>query len=147
MTKIVKINIFSWLSRSSYSYWGVSIKTAITNHPWLRKFLDNVGRKEVTLFGVGMAIRGRAIITNFPDNTHRRHTSGPRCVGPGSGPPVGRRCVLSGMHMMTSSNGNIFRVTGPLCGEFTGHRCNPRTKASDAELWCFLWFVPEQMIQ
>ena len=24
------------------------------------------------------------------------------------------------MTMMTSSNGNIFRVTGPLCGEFTG---------------------------
>ena len=23
-------------------------------------------------------------------------------------------------HMMTSSNGNIFRVTGHLCGEFTG---------------------------
>ena len=23
-------------------------------------------------------------------------------------------------YMMTSSNGNIFRVTGPLCGEFTG---------------------------
>ena len=27
----------------------------------------------------------------------------------------------------------------PLCGEFTGHRWIPRTKASDAELWCFLW--------
>ena len=26
-----------------------------------------------------------------------------------------------------------------LCGEFTGLRCIPRTKASDAELWCFLW--------
>ena len=25
-------------------------------------------------------------------------------------------------HMMTPSNGNFFRVTGPLCGEFTGHR-------------------------
>ena len=25
------------------------------------------------------------------------------------------------MIMMTSSNGNFFRVTGPLCGEFTGH--------------------------
>ena len=25
-------------------------------------------------------------------------------------------------HMMTSSNENIFRVTGPLCGEFTGDR-------------------------
>ena len=23
-------------------------------------------------------------------------------------------------NMVTSSNGNIFRVTGPLCGEFTG---------------------------
>ena len=26
-------------------------------------------------------------------------------------------------HMMTSSNGNIFRVIGHLCGEFIGHRC------------------------
>ena len=36
--------------------------------------------------------------------------------------------------MMTSSKGNIFRVTGRSCGEFTGHRWIPRTKASDAEL-------------
>ena len=27
--------------------------------------------------------------------------------------------------MMSSSNGNIFRVTGPLCGELTGHRWIP----------------------
>ena len=45
--------------------------------------------------------------------------------------------------MMTSLNGNIFRVTGLLCGEFTGPRWISRTKASDAELWCFLWSVPE----
>ena len=45
--------------------------------------------------------------------------------------------------MMTSSNGNIFRVTGHLCGEFTGPQWIPRTKASDAELWCFLWSAPE----
>ena len=44
---------------------------------------------------------------------------------------------------MTSSNGNIFRVTGHLCGEFTGPRWIPRTKASDAELWCLLWCAPE----
>ena len=44
---------------------------------------------------------------------------------------------------MTSSNGNIFRVTGLLCGEFTGPRWILRTKASDAELWCFLWSAPE----
>ena len=43
--------------------------------------------------------------------------------------------------IMTSSNGNIFRVTGPLCGEFTGPRWIPRAKANDAELWCFLWSV------
>ena len=34
-------------------------------------------------------------------------------------------CII---HMMTSSNGNIFRVTGHLCGEFTGDRWIPRTK-------------------
>ena len=45
--------------------------------------------------------------------------------------------------MMTSSNGNIFRVTGHLCGEFTGPRWIPRTKASDAELWCFIWSASE----
>ena len=28
--------------------------------------------------------------------------------------------VRESIGMMTSSNGNIFRVTGPLCGEFTG---------------------------
>ena len=44
--------------------------------------------------------------------------------------------------MMTSSNGNISCVTGPLCWEFTGHRWIPLTKASDAELWCFLWSAP-----
>ena len=46
-------------------------------------------------------------------------------------------------YMMTSSNGNIFRVTGPLCGEFTGPRWIPCTKASDAELRFFLWSEPE----
>ena len=45
--------------------------------------------------------------------------------------------------MLTSSNGNIFRVTSHLCGEFTDPRWIPRTKASDAELWCFLWSASE----
>ena len=49
--------------------------------------------------------------------------------------------LLTHSFMMTSSNGNIFRVTGRLCGEFTGPRWIPHTKASDAELWCFLWSV------
>ena len=51
------------------------------------------------------------------------------------------------MFMMTSSNGNIFRVTDPLGGEFTGHRWIPLTKASDAELWRFLWSASEQTVE
>ena len=49
--------------------------------------------------------------------------------------------------MMASSNENVFRVTGPLRGEFTGRRGIPLTKASDAELWCVLWFTPEQTVE
>ena len=41
--------------------------------------------------------------------------------------------------MMTLSNGNTFRITGPLREEFIGHRWIPLTKASDAELWCFFF--------
>ena len=40
---------------------------------------------------------------------------------------------------MTSSNGNIFCITGPLWGESTGHRWNPLAKANGAELWSLLW--------
>ena len=36
--------------------------------------------------------------------------------------------------IMTSSNRNRFRVSGPLCGEITDHWWIPRTKASDTEL-------------
>ena len=41
--------------------------------------------------------------------------------------------------MMTSSNGNIFRITGAVPGGIPS-----RLKASDMELWCFLWSAPEQ---
>ena len=39
--------------------------------------------------------------------------------------------------MLTSSNGSIFRVTGPLWGESTGDRWIPRAKASDASFDVF----------
>ena len=45
--------------------------------------------------------------------------------------------------MMTSSNGNIFRVTCRLCGEYTDHRWIPRKKASDKAIWCFLGSAAE----
>ena len=49
--------------------------------------------------------------------------------------------------MMTSSNINIFRVTGPFCREFTGLRWIPRKKASNAELWYFIWSASESTIE
>ena len=44
-------------------------------------------------------------------------------------------------HMMTSSNGNIFRVTGHLCGEFTGHRWIPPHKCQwrGALVFSLIW--------
>ena len=42
-------------------------------------------------------------------------------------------------YMMTSSNGNISRVTGPLCGEFLKR---PATRSFDV-----LWSAPEQMVE
>ena len=51
------------------------------------------------------------------------------------------------MIMMTSSYGNIFRVTGPLWGESTCHRWIPLTKVSEPQLWCFLSSVPEQTVE
>ena len=39
-------------------------------------------------------------------------------------------------NIMTSSNGNIFRYWPFVRGI-------PRTKASDGDVWCFLWSVPE----
>ena len=54
--------------------------------------------------------------------------------------------------MMTSSSWKFSRVSGPLCGEFTGHRWIPRTKAIDvffdlrlnkrmSKQWWGWWFV------
>ena len=39
-----------------------------------------------------------------------------------------------------------FYASLALCVEFNGRRWSQRTKASDAELWCFLWSTPEWTI-
>ena len=41
--------------------------------------------------------------------------------------------------MMTSSNGNIFSATGPLWGEFTGHRWTLQGRRSGHKTRCTLW--------
>ena len=48
---------------------------------------------------------------------------------------------------MTSSNGSIFRVTGHLCGEFTGLRWIPHTKASERSLYIFFDLRPNKRLR
>ena len=50
------------------------------------------------------------------------------------------------MVMITSSNGNIFCVTGPLFEEFTGPRWFPLTKASDANFDVFFDLCPNKRL-
>ena len=42
-------------------------------------------------------------------------------------------------------NGTFSALLPPCVGN--GHRWIPLKKASSAELWCFLWFVPGQIIE
>ena len=56
-------------------------------------------------------------------------------------------CTKPSICMVTSSNRSIVRVTFPWCREIGGHRWISVTKANDAELWCFLWFAPEQTVE
>ena len=40
----------------------------------------------------------------------------------------------------------FFRVTGPLCGEFAGHRRIPLTKGQQYGLWCFFDVGPLKLL-
>ena len=99
--------------------------------------------------------------TVYSDTDERKHRSSASLTfvwgihrGPVKSPhqwPVTRKMfpfhdVIMYKTMMTSSNGNIFRVTDPLWGESTGRRWIPLTNAIDAELWCFLWSASEQSV-
>ena len=80
-----------------------------------------------------------------------------RALGMWEDEPANNNNNITGLHtqplssfvqcMMTSSNGKIIHVTGPLCGEFTGHRWIPLTKANHAELWCLLSSASEQTVE
>ena len=49
--------------------------------------------------------------------------------------------------MMTSSNGNIFRVTGPLWGNHRSQVDSPHKGQWCAGFRCFLWSSPEQTVE
>ena len=70
----------------------------------------------------------------------------PRWRPEAEGPPFSTTVWNYWLIMMTWSNGNIFHVTGPLWGEFTGHWWIHLTKASNTESWCFLWSALKQIV-
>ena len=49
--------------------------------------------------------------------------------------------------MMTSSNGSIFRVTSPLCGNSPVTADFPSLRPVTQRFWYFLWCAPEQMVE
>ena len=57
--------------------------------------------------------------------------------------PIWNMSMAETIRMMTSSNGNIFRATGPFVRGIHRSRWIPHTKASDTELWCLLWSASE----
>ena len=52
-------------------------------------------------------------------SSHRIRARWIYCIEPGSRKIACSATMSHSLAMMTSSNGNIFHVTGPLCGEFT----------------------------
>ena len=100
-------------------------------------------------------------VSNISKNKHHHKHRHIILIMPGERPGVVRELIIVNfdpitpvfvsvvyIFMMTSSNGNIFRVAGPLCREFTGHQWISLTKVSGAELWCFLhlnkWLIKNQ---
>ena len=104
----------------------------------LYKWLDCGYCKQLTMYETTLICHHRPLASGPTDLMFKRHQTKTSLL---INIPVGWKrweLKLLKMHssMMTSSNGNIIRVTDHLWGEFTGHRWIPRTKASDAEL-CF----------
>ena len=88
--------------------------------------------KEVQ-YNISFHITLRQAINQYMYSQRTPHTSPSR---PSFG--VSLVMILFRENMMTSSNGNVFHVAGPLWGESTGHRCIPIKRASDAELFSLI---------
>ena len=126
-------------------------------------FMPSTHYCDVTMATMASQITSLTIVysTVYSDADQRKHQSSPSLAfvwrihrWPVNSPhkwPITRKIFPIDDVFMPSAtwywwwtNGSIFRVIGPLWGEFTGHRWIPLTKASDAQLWCFLCSAPEK---
>ena len=155
-----------WYLCGSLMWWYLVIPPSLVRSSWTRKlnqvptllFLHELGCILEIKTGKGVNLRILISRHTSPDLWLRWHgfLSGIHCLSHSliNYPPSKPLCSKTGRNrptvnewirqiMMTSSNGTIFRVTGHLCGKFTGPRWISCTKASDAELWCLLWSTLE----
>ena len=56
-------------------------------------------------------------------------------------------CIEIGPRLFTSTLKNVKTLWCHQIEKFSSHRWIPLTKASDGELWCFLWSAPEQTVE
>ena len=122
----------------------------MTSHPWCPKELILINKLlNLTHFYWWNCIQkllSEMLLSFCPGENIKRHCCR-SCLLTDKTTSWANNKSLSNPIMMTSSNGIIFCVTGHLCREFTGPRWIPRTKASDAELWCSLWSAAEKMVE
>ena len=118
---------------------GWSRNEARSTHglPYYGRFIDVLNTIE--LHTVGHVIFGNATMW-IAFVVNRFYYICARVSGLGGHRIRAGRCI-------THDNGNIFRIIGPLWGEFIGHLWIPLTKASNAELWSYFWAAPEQVFE
>ena len=106
--------------------WGIHRWPVISTHKWLVtwKMLPIDGVILSPLCHCWLKTMTHAVHpTKYPPLTHWRYCSHALSHQYVRGSCFVMGCcdlALNDFTMMTSSNGNIYRVTGPLCGEFTG---------------------------
>ena len=133
------VEVWEWISNFiphfpghviTYLCWAKSLHMLAKGAP-VRKTHLRTNSFRIVVWEDSMWVHLAVVVTPAPGRPH----VGPMNLAIWGGTKIDWQIII--IIIMTSSNGNIFRVTGHLCGEFTGPRWIPRTKASDAELWYF----------
>ena len=135
----------------NYHLISMAISTIMsTIWPWYLKWLDHSAW--IRRLGFRVPLRSRHFLSQKPWHFHNNIRS---CVENDCCCP--RTVNISSVNFILKNNLTYlhddvikwehFRVTDPLCREFTSNRLIPPTKTSDAELWYFLWSAPEQKLE
>ena len=133
VTNMVTRGDSTWWGILSSFYWACDY-LSLLGFEWAT-MLPTITSRAVQVFGIMMPCHGFVCRSDHPAAVKYSWKLRVKQTVP--------RYDKNTINIMTSSNGNIFRVTGPLCAEFTGPWWMPITKASDADLWCFLWSASE----